>query len=99
MMIGGVKMLQLLRKSKYNEQALLDELRKYLNSHFENIEPVHRLPGYRLQHLYKMVPTDPTYKDSYLCLVTYVETNRWDSLTFHSFRVEFTSTGRHWSEI
>lgn len=82
------------RKSKYNEQNLLKELKAYFVGCFDEVVPIHRRPGYHLQHHYRLNSMRPT-----LCRVTYVETEKWGATTFHIFRVEITSNGQTWTEL
>lgn len=89
-------MLYIPRKSKYNEQILLENLKKYFTGCFDKVVPIHRRPGYHLQHHYRLQCSTQTIRPT-LCRITYVETERWESYRFHHFRVEITSNGRDWT--
>lgn len=89
-------MLYVPRKSKYNEQELLVRLKMYFHGSFDYVEPIHRRPGYHLQHYYRL---KSGLSRKTLCRVTYVETEKWDSYRYHVFLVEITSNGRTWTAI
>ncbi len=86
------------RKSKYNEQNLLELVRDYLKGCADIVIPIHRRPGYRLQHHYNLGKRGETMKPT-ICRVTFVETEKWGSLPFHIFSVEITSNGRTWTAL